>query len=256
MSRTTSANSPPPWGPRAEWNRLDPVRHEECPPERRTGFSLSITTGAAFMNREVATATSLLCASNSSSLASPQMEKQTISQNLQRAPQRRLAAGPEAGPSGGINADRDRAIDLEVRVEPPLHHTAAGLALEERRSRRECSRTKSGKSFLKYLTPMTLGSRAHGSSCDACLLWRTSCAEQECDRLKPVLLSGGLRGRRSAEVALRGFVAPSPYGSAHLSRAKTPMLLDIPPIPARQQRELLVGQPPQPFFRSQVLPSL
>ena len=43
------------------------------------------------------------------------METQTISQNLLRAPQRRLAAGPEAGPSGDINADRDRAIDLEVR---------------------------------------------------------------------------------------------------------------------------------------------
>jgi hypothetical protein len=67
------------------------------------------------MNREVAVATSLLWASSSSSLASPQMEKQTISQNLQRAPRRRLAAGPEAGPSGDINADRDRAIDLEVR---------------------------------------------------------------------------------------------------------------------------------------------
>ena len=80
-------------------------------------------------------------------------------------------------------------------VEPPLHHIAAGLVLEERRSRRECNRSKSGKSFLEYLTPVTLGSRAHGSSCDACLAWRTSCAEQEwdrlkqeCDRLKPVLL--------------------------------------------------------------------
>ena len=80
--------------------------------------------------------------------------------NPQRAPQRRLAAGPEASPSVDINADRDRAIDLEVRVEPPpLHHAAAGLAIEERRSRRECSRTKSGKSFLKYLTPVILGSQ-------------------------------------------------------------------------------------------------
>ena len=112
----------------------------DCCPQSRTGFSLSITsTSAAFMNREVALATSLLCASSSSSLASPQMKKQTISQNLQRAPQRRLTAGPEASPSGDINVDRDRAIDLEVSVQPPLHHAAAGLALEERRSRRECS---------------------------------------------------------------------------------------------------------------------
>jgi hypothetical protein len=31
-------------------------------------------------------------------------------------------------------------VGLEVRVEPTLHHTAAGLAITERRSRRECSR--------------------------------------------------------------------------------------------------------------------
>ena len=85
---------------RGKQDRLQPVDHIDR---------------AAFMNREVAVATSLLWASSSSSLASPQMEKQTISQNLQRAPRRRLAAGPEAGPSGDINADRDRAIDLEVR---------------------------------------------------------------------------------------------------------------------------------------------
>jgi len=143
------------------------------------------------MNRKVAVATSLLWAS-SSSLAGEPAEGEAG--HLVR-PQRRLTAGPEASPSGDINADRDRAIDLEVRVEPPLHHAAAGLALEERRSRRECSCAKSGKSLLKYSTSMTLGSRAHGSSCDACLPWRTSCAEhdcdrlkQDCDRLKPVLL--------------------------------------------------------------------
>ena len=77
-------------------------------------------------------------------------------QNLQRAPQRRLAARPEAGPSGDINTDRDRTIDLEVRVEPLFHHAAAGLALEERRSRRACSRSKS---FLRYLTSLISGSQ-------------------------------------------------------------------------------------------------
>jgi hypothetical protein len=61
-------------------------------PESRTGFSLSITsTGAAFMNLEVVTASSLLCASSSSSLASPQMDKQTSSyvrsHNPQQVPQ-------------------------------------------------------------------------------------------------------------------------------------------------------------------------
>jgi len=71
-----------------------PPRHRETQvPESRTGFSLSIMSiSAAFTNREAATATSLSCPSRSSSLASPQMEKQTSSQALQSVPQHRLAA--------------------------------------------------------------------------------------------------------------------------------------------------------------------
>jgi hypothetical protein len=38
----------------------------------------------------------------------------------------------------------------------------------------------------------------------------------------------------TAEVASRGFFAPAPAGSAGLDRAKTPMLLELPPIPAPQ----------------------
>ena len=53
------------------------------------------------MNRELVAAASLLCAISSPSLASPQMEKQTSSQDLQSVPQCRLTAGPEADQHAG-----------------------------------------------------------------------------------------------------------------------------------------------------------
>jgi len=91
------------------------------PNRSRTGFSLSVTsTGAAFTNREVATATSLLCAGRSSALASPQMEKQTSSQDLPSVPQRRLAAAPQV--VSGENAARRRLLP------PPSNATKAGCS--------------------------------------------------------------------------------------------------------------------------------
>ena len=75
------------------------------------------------------------------------------------------------------------------------------------------------------------------------------------DRLKPVLL--GVQGScrtglgqcqqsavfaGTAEVASRGFFAPAPCGNADLKRAKTLMLLKLPPILAPQINRALVEQ--------------